>query len=229
MVWNLFNLLQQSLLVVAEEDYLFRESGGFLGKKSGEVIGVVTQSIKNPSEKVVVQQLNFAIPINTINRVLKGEEKRFTEESPDYFYSLGMLSKNKKEYDKAIDYFKKCIDIDNSYVDAYVDLGDAYYEKGLYDEELQILRKVILLDPNNSDAYYSLAMAYEDKGLYESAISAYRKVLEIKQNDKDAIYSLGILYIAQGEKNKALKLIPKLLELNPGLGTLLRTLVNRAQ
>ncbi len=97
-----------------------------------------------------------------------------------------MLSKNKKEYDKAIDYFKKCIDIDNSYVDAYVALGDVYYEKGLYGEELQILRKAILLDPNNSDAYYSLAVAISNKQTYilsgKSANDAItlRKSKEIK-------------------------------------------------
>ena len=207
-------------------------SGGGLFSDSGETLGIITLSIQIPPElqkEVFTQNLNFAVPINIVKKVLNGEEKRFTEGSPQYFYSLGMLAKNKKEYDKAIEYYKRSIAIDNKYVDAYIDLGISYYKKGLYDEELKALKKAIQLNPNNSDAYYYLALAYEDKGLYNLAIAAYKKVLEIKPNDKDAIYQLGILYIVQGEKNKALDLIPKLTELNSGLGNELKTLLNRVK
>jgi|SRR5208283_2373251 len=206
---------------------LFRGSGGLLGKDSGDVIGIVTQAVHDISNKRIVQQLNFAIPINTIKKFRKGHDLTFTEESPAYLYAQGTLARNKKDFDSAISYFKRCIAIDDKYVDAYLDLGDVYDEKGLYDEELEVLKKAVELDPNNPDAYYSLAQAFEKKGLYDSASLAFKKELEIKHDDKDAMYSLGILYLAQGKKDKAAQLVPKLSELNPGSGLLLKTLVNR--
>lgn len=203
-------------------------SGGGLFGENGEVIGITTSSLKEPMENSA-QLLNLAVPINILVSVLDGKEKGFTEDSPEYFYSLGTLAKNGRDYDKAEYYFLKAIDQNKEYVNAYIDLGNVLYEKGLYEKELKVLKIAVQLDPKNSDAYYCLAMAYEDSGMYDSAIAAYKKVLEIKPDDKDSIYSLGILYIAQGEKNKALELVPRLSKLNVGLGNLLKAVADRTK
>jgi len=200
-------------------------SGGGLFTKSGKTVGVVV-GMMPPSE---TQNLNFAVPINVVKSVLRGEEKSFSLESPEFFYSKGILAENRKEYDEAINYFKKAIAIDEKYVHAYMDLGMVYDEKGLYDNELNVLKKAVLLDPRNSDGHYYLAMAYENKGLYEKAISAYEKVIEIKPTDKDAIYQLAILYIVQGKRNRAAQLVPRLAELNPGLCNELKQLLSRVR
>jgi len=200
-------------------------SGGALFTKSGQTVGVVT-SMMRPSE---TQNINFAVPINLVRRVLKGQERSFSEESPEFFYFKGIRAENKKDYDEAIRCFSKAIELDDKYVDPYIELGQMYYEKGLYDQELAILKKAIELAPNNSDAYYYLAMACEDKGLYHEAALAYQKVIDIKPNDKDAIYQLGILYIVQGKKHNAAQLLPRLAELNPGLSNELKQLLNRVK
>lgn len=200
-------------------------SGGGLFSKSGKTVGVVAAMLR-PSE---TQNLNFAVPINVVKSVLTGGEKSFSLGSPEFFYSKGILAENRKEYDQAINYFKKAITLDEKYVHAFIDLGLAYDEKGLYNDELNVLKKAVLLDPLNSDGYYYLAMAYENNELYEKAIAAYEKVIEIKPTDKDAIYQLGILYIVQGKKNRAAALVPKLAELNAGLCNELKQLLSRVR
>ena len=202
-------------------------SGGGLFNARGKVIGITLGSIEAfQDEKSITQNLNFAVPINLIKKAIEGGGE-LVEGSPGYFYSLGIIAKNKKEYDRAEENFKKAISLDEKYADAYTELGLIYYDKGLYDLEIEMFKKTVDLDSNDSNAHYYLATAYEDISQYDLAIDEYKKVIELKPNDTDAIYSLVIIYLMQGEKIKALKLANKLVELNPGLGNELKMLMNR--
>lgn len=200
-------------------------SGGGLFNKSGQIIGVVAATMATAEN----QNLNFAVAISRVKEALKGEEKNFSVDSPEFLYSKGVIAQNKREYDKAVDYFKRAISIDDKYVQAYLDLGLVYDEKSMYDEELTVLKKAVQLDPNNSDAHYYLAWAYENEGLFDNAISAYERVLKIRPSEKDALYELGILYIVQGQSNKAAALVPRLATLNPGTCNELRKLLMRVK
>lgn len=78
-------------------------SGGGLFNRSGKIIGVVAATV-GLSES---QNLNFAIPINSVKDMLQKEEKGIPVGSREHFYSEGILAQNQKEYDRAIEYFKK--------------------------------------------------------------------------------------------------------------------------
>lgn len=202
-------------------------SGGGLFNTSGKVIGITVGSKEVSQEEIgMAQNLNFAIPINLIKKAIEGGGE-LIEGSPGYFYSLGIIAKNKKEYDKAEENFLKAISLDEKYAAAYTELGMIYYNKGQYDLEIEMFKKAVDLDSNDSDAHYYLATAYEDISQYDLAIDEYKKVIELKPDDTDAIYSLVIIYLMQGEKIKALELASKLVELNPGLGNELKILINR--
>jgi len=209
-------------------------SGGGLFSKNGKAIGITSSSLTIPPDlkkDVDAQNLNFAVPINDIKKATSGNDSNviFNKDSPDLYYSKGVIAENKKDYDNAIENFKKAIALDENYVDAYFELGNICYEKGLYDLEIQVFEKATKLVPNNSDGFSYLASAYEDKGQYNSAIGAYKKVLEIKPDDKQAIYQLGILYLVQGDKDKASNLISSLLKIDEGLGNELRMLIEKAK
>jgi S1-C subfamily serine protease len=89
-------------------------SGGPLLEDHGRVIGINTKSLKLSYQEGVAQNLNFAVPVNYIKEAIEGKGK-LAEGSPDYFYSLGILAENKKDYDKAEEYFKKVISLDKKY------------------------------------------------------------------------------------------------------------------
>jgi len=76
-------------------------SGSGLFNSSGKIIGIVARTL-DPSE---TQNLNFAVPINSVRKMLQNKEKAIPVGSREHFYSEGILAQNKKEYDKAIEYF----------------------------------------------------------------------------------------------------------------------------
>jgi S1-C subfamily serine protease len=199
-------------------------SGGGLFNKDGNVIGITTESLVNKEQNI--QNINFAVPINLIKNTLNGTEKKLTEESPDYYYSLGQIEENKNNYNKAFEYYNKAISVDNTYADAYVGLGDIYYEKGLYDLEVANFSKAVELNPQNYNYLYYLGNAYEDIGEYGKAREAYEKVLSIKPDDKDTLYDLAELLIVSGYCSQAEKLVTRLNQLDQGrarkLGFLMR-------
>lgn len=202
-------------------------SGGGLFGEGGQVLGVITLSIRKSLEhEIDIQNLNFALPINTVKKVLEGREPRF-EGSPAYYYSKGVLAENKHDFDNAEKYYKKTIALNSKLADAYENLGGIYYEKGLYDQEIKYYLKATQLDPNNYEYFYYLATAYEDAGLFDEAINAYKQALKINSENKDSMHDLAILYLATGKKDKASQLLPKLMNLDSGLGKKLELLLKQ--
>ena len=102
-------------------------SGGGLFNKDGKVIGITTASLAGGEKSN--QNLNFAVPINLIKDALNGTEKKLTEKSPDYYYSVGQIEENKNNYDKAFEYYEKAISEDSTYADAYVGLSEILYTR----------------------------------------------------------------------------------------------------
>jgi superkiller protein 3 len=74
-------------------------------------------------------------------------------------YNLGVALKAKGQLEEAIEAYRKAIQLDPNYANAYSNLGSALYDKGQLEEAIEAYRKAIQLDPNYADAYGNLALA----------------------------------------------------------------------
>jgi tetratricopeptide (TPR) repeat protein len=204
-------------------------SGGALFNRGNEVVGVTAAIWNIPSwpQAGSAQNLNLAAPINIYKEVLTGGATSLLRESPALYYSLGNLADDKKEWDKAIKYYKRALSLDDKYADAYLGLGDNYYEKGDFELEVQNYEKATHADPQNRDTFYHLGTAYEDVGKYEEAVAAYQRALKIDPRYKDALRDLAILYAAQGKLDEARTLLPRLSAADRGRGNALQMLLER--
>ena len=201
-------------------------SGGGLFDSHGKAIGITSASLRD--ENNTAQNLNLAIPINLVKEASTGSTKKLTEESPDYYYSLGQLAETKDNWDKAIAYYQKALSLDDKYADAYIGLGTAYYEKGEYDLEVSNYEKAVSIDSKNYYYFYLLGTAYEDIQEYAKAKKAYMIALSIKQDDKDTLHDFAILSIASEDCVQAIQLISKLEKLDVGMARKLEFLMRRA-
>ena len=129
--------------------------------------------------------------LQTINRnkVWKNDFIFFNDlikKSPKFTHSynvigLEYLKQNKKE--KAIDYFKKTIEVTPEYITAitaYIYLGIIYRERGQYTLARKTLEKALDLDINGilpeerNNLYYNLGLLYYFSNQFEKAINFFK-------------------------------------------------------
>ncbi len=111
------------------------------------------------------------------------EALQFTEqmiqkggETPFMLYVLGYLYQNKKDYDKAIDAYKRTIEKDPAYAEAYSNLGLCYCQQGL---DYGSKATTDLNDPKYKEDQAKI------KAYYESARPYYEKARDLKPDNKE--------------------------------------------
>jgi tetratricopeptide (TPR) repeat protein len=179
----------------------------------GDVIGLITKVEKETTSCTVLPSNYFKdIKIETGG------------ESSEHWYIQGILARNARDWDTAIKWFKKAIEIDPRNSEAWVELGGVFFEKRKYDEEVWAFKKAAEADSKNLDAWHYLGTAYEDKGLFDLAIKAYEEALKIQPEDVEVRENLALLYILKSDKPNAMKQYEILLKSNEGIAKKIKKL-----
>ena len=104
---------------------------------------------------------------------------QFTQEQPlpqgigskfaDAYNDRGLIYGKKSEYDVAISYFSKAIEINPKLSKAYNNRGIAYYFNGQYDQAISDFSRAIEINPRDALAYANRGEAYFSKKEYDKA------------------------------------------------------------
>ncbi|MCB2195358.1 MAG: tetratricopeptide repeat protein [Bacteroidetes bacterium] len=108
-----------------------------------------------------------------------------------------------QNYDKALGYFKKSVDIDNDYAAAINMLGYSYRALEDYKQAEKYFKRYITLLPNNAapyDSYADFLLAMEK---YDEAIQYYQKAVEMNDGYYYSLRRIGNIYILKEEYDKA--------------------------
>jgi TolB-like protein/tetratricopeptide (TPR) repeat protein len=151
------------------------------------------------------------------------------------FYLEGREHYNRykpNENEKAIDLFKKALELDPGYALAYTGLADAFAQKqGLfgsgpawYDSSIKMCNKAVALNPNLAEAYKSLGVVYAYKGKFHTAIEYYSKALELNPNFGAAINNIGSMYWWLGRYDEAYPWAVKSIQVDPARASGYQTL-----
>lgn len=84
-------------------------------------------------------------------------------------YIQGIDLYGKGKYTESIEIYKKVIEIDPEFVEAYMALGHAYEKQGKLDDAIKVIKKAIELAPEDPMAHMSLSIMYQKKGLIPEA------------------------------------------------------------
>ena len=139
---------------------------------------------------------------------------------PDNFYALhylGILYIQTGQYDLAIAYIEKAVQIITTDSHAYYNLGIAFQGKGRLDDAIASYQKALQLNPESADAYVNLGITYKEKGQLDEAITSYRKAIEINPDIIAARYNLGYLLQKKGNIDEAIECYLHVLQQNPTL------------
>jgi TolB-like protein/Flp pilus assembly protein TadD len=137
----------------------------------------------------------------------------------DYYYRY-----TKEDNEKAIELFKKAIELDANYALAYAGLGDAYamrvnnfgFPVEYLDLAMEMSNKAISLDPNLAEGYKALGLAQDSKGELKKGLESYSKAVELNPNYAPAITNIGLINFKLGKYDEALRRWRKAVELQPG-------------
>lgn len=117
--------------------------------------------------------------------------------------------------EKAIEEYKKAIELNPRNFVAHDNLGQAYGRKGMHREAIKACREAVRLNPNYLQAYNNLGVAYNKIGMHEEAIKACLEALRIKPNYAKSYFNLGKGYEGLKEYDKAIEAFNKAWTLMP--------------
>ena len=99
---------------------------------------------------------------------------------------------DRKQFEEALEYCQKALQINPAYEEAYLNLGVVFKNQERHPEAIAALTKSIELDPHYTEAYYVLGMTYYAEGKYSFAESALRQALNQKSDHVWSIFYLAL-------------------------------------
>lgn len=84
--------------------------------------------------------------------------------SPETEFMLGDMDWHEKQGDEAIRHFRRAIQIDSGYLEAYLGLGMALNAAGKYQAAAPLLEKYVAATPDDPAGHYQLFLAYGRSG-----------------------------------------------------------------
>ncbi len=108
-----------------------------------------------------------------------------------FWHKIGEKEIEFKNFEDAIKYFEKVLEIDPKYVNSWIKLSSVYKKLNDPQKSIEILDQALEINPQNTDIWFEKAKTY---GIfikdYPKAMNALNKIIEIDPNNRVAISAL---------------------------------------
>ena len=101
--------------------------------------------------------------------------------------------------------YRKAIELDPSFADAYLNLGAMLCEAQHFDAAVSLFDSAIVVCPNSALLRFNRAVALEDLGRFEEAVSSYELSLKLDASLADAHFNIARLKERLGDSQSALR------------------------
>lgn len=160
--------------------------------------------------------LNLIKNNNFIEAEKKCEDiKNKLDNDPQFFHIYGFVSFNLKDYNKAIDLWKKTIKIDPNFVSGFNNLGNALSKIKKFEEAIKYLNKSLELKPDFFETHYTLSEIFFQKGLHEKSLYHLNEAIKIKPDHLQTNKNKLKLLLKLNKKEETLKFLEKIIPYHP--------------
>jgi tetratricopeptide (TPR) repeat protein len=194
-------------------------SGSPVVNMKGEAIGVATFFV------VAGQNLNFAIPVERIRKMISEETKTVAEwgdrrkgelrSEAEEIYLLGLRLLWIEDYKQALVFFEEAVKRDPFLANAHFQKGYCLAKLGLYNEAIGAYREATRLNPTDPDPFNNLCVAYNQEKQYEEALESCLKAIFLRPDLAEAHNNLGWTYHQLGRYQEAIEACKRAIQLKP--------------
>ena len=117
-----------------------------------------------------------------------------------------------QQYDKAIEAFRKILELDSNFVDARILLGLAYGRQNRYDDAIAILRNVRRTIGDSPRALAELGQVYARAGRKKQASDALDSLLAFSTRGYPVSTGIASLYCALGDRDMTFRWLEKAMQ-----------------
>lgn len=137
---------------------------------------------------------------------------RCTTDDLDMIYmSLAIEYQNLEQYNEAIDYLKKAIELNFDNEDALYELAYCYELTKSYEDAVTMFNRVIDQTPYNAHAWFNLGASYQALGLFDKALVAFDYVVIIDESFHAAYFNKANVLVRLNRYAEAIDLYKKAL------------------
>jgi len=104
---------------------------------------------------------------------------------------LGLILAHSNNFDEALIFFNKCLEINKNLPDIYFNLGLIFKKKGLLDLSVKNYEEAIKLNPKFLDAYINLGVVFEQQERNDDCLAVLQELIKQDKNNYKAYFNLG--------------------------------------
>jgi len=129
--------------------------------------------------------------------------------------SIGLSYAKLNQYDKAIEYYRKAIELDKNYATAWYNLGIALAKSEKFDQAEQAYLTALKIKTDYAPTWFSLGALYGRMNQNDKAIDAYVKAISFRPNYRKAQLNLAVRLTFKGQYHRAISLYQEVLKKDP--------------
>ena len=128
---------------------------------------------------------------------------------------LGVVQDGLGQHEKAIDTFKRAIEINPDSPETYFNMGSILHRLHRNEEAKKNYEKTINLKPDFVNAYYNLGLVFQNLQDYKKAMQNHKKAIELQPNFHEAVGAIGSILQMEGKLDEAIENYKKAISIQP--------------
>lgn len=120
------------------------------------------------------------------------------EDNPEWWnlmFFIGLAYRQKEDYDNAIYYYKKTLNLNTGHIDTFNEIGLCYMSMGQFEESREYFEEALRLSPENSEILCNLGIVELNVGNFDQAKELIEKAYYI--DPEDTVTAAWMKYLEQ--------------------------------
>lgn len=158
--------------------------------------------------RIAHEEKHLSLALEHYQKALEQRDGKY----PKVLLNIGLVYNQLENYNKAVEYYTRAINLDPKYHQAWYNLGMVLNRQNLPAKAEQALLTAIQHYPNYEQAWFNLGVIYAKENRDKESINAYLKALEIEPNYIKAKLNLAVRYANANDYAKAIELYEQVIK-----------------